>query len=130
MRGRKWEAHETQLLRSMREEGCKFQEIADKLNRTFSSVQEQWRWNNRDEDQKQQRRDRINLNRNRRSNGFTRYGPASGHRAQQVIARPTETLLEERERRLAAPRTLSQRLLGDPAPGYSALDRKRQRVPA
>jgi hypothetical protein len=31
----------------------------------------------------------------------------------------------ERSRRLAAPRSLTASIMGDPAPGYSALDRKR-----
>lgn len=37
--------------------------------------------------------------------------------------------IDERARRLAAPLTIAAYVLGDPKPGYSALDRKRQGLP-
>jgi hypothetical protein len=39
-----------------------------------------------------------------------------------------EDVWAERNARITAPRTVSASLLGDPPPGYSALDRKRQGI--
>jgi hypothetical protein len=51
----------------------------------------------------------------------------------RVVASTTrapDTALADREARLSAPRTLTATWFGDPAPGWSALDRKRQGVTA
>ena len=47
---------------------------------------------------------------------------ASGHYVAAVAHRPPASVLAEREWCLAQPLTLAQALLGDPAPGRSALD--------
>ena len=39
-------------------------------------------------------------------------------------ATPSAEQLEDRTRRLLAPRTITAELLGDPAPGQSALDKR------
>lgn len=44
---------------------------------------------------------------------------------QGAAHRPSEDVLEDRDRRSMAPRDLTSSIFGDPPPGYSALDKKR-----
>lgn len=72
----------------------------------------------------------IRINEIRRGRAGHGYIPSSSARWQgghiSTAGRPTDALIEEAKRRLNTPRTISQQLLGDPPPGYSALDRQRQ----
>jgi hypothetical protein len=47
-----------------------------------------------------------------------------GPSAAEISARPTDEMIAERDARLKAPRSTVAWLMGDPAPGYSALDRR------
>ena len=91
--------------------------IAQLIGRSYDSLLGKMRYEAMDDEQRQARHDRINAWR-RRDGG-------DSSRKVNVANRPTNDILAERDRYLSAPRTLSQLLLGDPPPGYSALDRKR-----
>jgi hypothetical protein len=60
---------------------------------------------------------------NRNTRITNRVGPAGGASA-RVSERPTDTMLLEAKIRMETPRSITQFVCGDPAPGYSALDRK------
>lgn len=122
----RWSAEDNAELLRMKEAKCPVNVIATRLDRKYDSIVERWKWINKCETEKQRRRDTINLARQFRR-GETRSSTSRGHGGYATTAgRPAPALLAEAQRYLYAPRTISQQLLGDPPPGYSALDRKRQ----
>lgn len=126
---RNWSAEENAELFRLKAAKYPVDVIASKIGRTYNAVVERWRWIHKSEEKRQRRRDQINLT--RRRNGEKPYVPSAGHGGYAVRAnRPNDTLIAEARKRLYAPRTISQELFGDPAPGYSALDRKRQGIMA
>lgn len=123
----RWSEEDNADLRRMKTANYPVDVIANRLDRTYNAVVERWRWINKCEDKKQERRESINLDRHLR-NGYVS-SPSRGHGGYATTAgRPSADLIAEAQRRLYAPRTISQQLLGDPAPGYSALDRKRENI--
>ena len=120
---RRWTDDETAMLKQLKAEGYKNKVIAFKLERTEISVAERWRWVNKSEDMKEKRR--LQVHQNRKLWRSTQ--------AENVVTRAFRAVpevLAERDYRLSLPRTIGQIILGDPPPGYSALDRKRQGLPA
>jgi len=119
---RRWTVEETASLKQMKADGYKNKVIAFKLSRTEMSVAERWRWINKSEELKERRRLQVHQNRQLwRSN-----------QAENIVTRSFRAVpevLAERDYRLSLPRTIGQIVLGDPPPGYSALDRKRQGLP-
>jgi hypothetical protein len=53
-----------------------------------------------------------------------RKSPRPYARVVDLRARLSEKAIEERDRRLSQPQELTGSLMGDPRPGYSALERK------
>lgn len=100
-------------------------QVAPLIGKTAHQLSEKVRWENTPESKREQRRLRINA----RRNASGEYKSPPDVNLPSMGARAAPDLLEEARRRLEAPRTLSQMLMGDPPPGYSALDRKRQNIP-
>jgi hypothetical protein len=123
MRARRWTLEETEELHRLMAEGYMIPALAEKLGRTEISVRERIRWLGKTEEQKEQRRRQISVTRNGRS------AVAAFDHAVMSSKRAPDERIAEREHRLAQPRTLTSRFFGDPPPGYSALDRKRQGLP-
>ena len=111
-----WSDEEWQRASQLIDGGHAIKVIAQLIGRSYDSLVGKMRYEAMDDEQRQAEHDRINAY--RRKEG-------SPYRKVNVANRPTNDILDERDRYLSAPRTLSQRLLGDPPPGYSALDRKR-----
>lgn len=121
---RKWTVEETATLCDMRDDRYTFETIAARLGRTAISVKERWRTINRSEAQLRERADRS----------FRAYKPkaeeAQRFRRPRTPPITPDHVFIEREARISAPRSLTAIFCGDPAPGWSALDRKRQGVSA
>jgi hypothetical protein len=75
------------------------------------------------EEQREIRRKQISVTRKGRS------AVAAFDHPVMTNKRAPDERIAEREYRLALPRTLTGQYFGDPPPGYSALDRKRQGLP-
>lgn len=125
----RWSAEDDAELRRMKEAKYPVDVIAIKLDRKYDSIVARWKWVNSCEEKKQRRREGINFARAMRRGDAQSSSPSFGARS-SALNRPAPDLIAEAHKRLYAPRTISQQLLGDPPPGYSALDRKRQAVPA
>ena len=111
-----WSDEEWRRASQLIDDGHAIEVIAQMIGRSYDSLACKMRYEAMDDKQRQHEYDRINAY--RRKEG----GP---YRKVNVADRPMDDILAARDRYLSAPRTLSQRLLGDPPPGYSALDRKR-----
>jgi hypothetical protein len=107
---RRWTEEETALLKQRKAEGVKHKVIAFELGRSMFAVAERWRWLNSSEEIKQNRRRVQRLS----QSGIITRSPRELPR----------DVLAERNHRLSLPLTIGQIVLGDPPPGYSALDRK------
>jgi hypothetical protein len=59
-----------------------------------------------------------------KKHGESRVGRANGASV-RASERPSDRLIVEAKIRSEAPRSLSQEMFGDPPPGYSALDQKK-----
>lgn len=99
--------------------------VAPLVGKTAHQLTEKIRWENMPEARREERRLRINA----RRIASGEYKSARPADFPSMGSRAAPDLLEQARLRLLAPRTLSQLLMGDPAPGYSALDRKRQNIP-
>lgn len=119
MKNQLWTDEETKVLVRMKAAGNSYDEIARGLGRKNLSVQERWYWINMSEAKRAARRTRMNVQRReKRSAESTDIKWAV---VKQVVP---DYLFIDRERRLAAQRTITGFLCGDPPPGFSALDRK------
>jgi hypothetical protein len=123
MRARRWTVEETQDLLRLQAEGYVVPVIAEKMGRTTISVRERIRWLGKTEEQREIRRKQISVTRKGRS------AVAAFDHPVMTNKRAPDERIAEREYRLALPRTLTGQYFGDPPPGYSALDRKRQGLP-
>ena len=113
-----WTAKETKILIRKKKDGLSFPEIAKFVDRTPSSVKERWYWINRTEQDKEERRRRMAHARRRPDHVSTDQPQALRGAANRPIP---AAVLEDRRRRLDAPRSLSAVLLGDPPLMQSAL---------
>lgn len=125
-----WSDREFSKAMSLIERGHTLASAAAIIGRPVVQLREKIRWENMSAQRREELRERTNARRRAKATGAA----LKSIRPNQVFvanaSRPSPDLLEEAKSRLYAPRTLSQQLLGDPAPGYSALDRKRQGLPA
>ena len=117
--GRRWTAEEDQALRSLIVSGLSLKQAAPVLGRPYHSTKEHWRWINMTVEQKMERAARLRQPRLNAS-GIIRRVDENSTRA---IA--PSYIFEERDRRLLAERSITCQLMGDPPPGFSALDRRR-----
>lgn len=114
-----WTAEQDQTLHAMVIEGKTYREIADALGRSYQSVKSRVLWI---EIPAEVRRD---SNRKKRERQVYK-GPAEVRREQAQGNKVSPEAIEDRNRRLMA-RTqmdLTGMLMGDPAPGCSALERR------
>lgn len=116
-----WKASEYKRAMEFIARGHSTASAAAFIGRPPGQLREKIRW----EKMSPEKRDHLRMATNRRrSNKYQ-----STARAESVVStsrRPSPEMLAEASIRINAPRTLSQELCGDPPPGYSALDRKRQ----
>lgn len=124
MRNCYWTAEDWQRVQDMLKVGKTPLQIGSSIGRSAHQVRSKIQWERTPEQKREERR--IQVNARRHASGEYKstprpHGYVSAHR-------PAPAMLEEAQRRLYAPRTISQELFGDPPPGYSALDRKRQEV--
>lgn len=107
---KQWSDFETNTARRLKSQGMTYVEIAEYLGRPKGSVQGRCRTMRGGRDRKVERS----------------WSQRKASRAEVPTERDgiPECVLEERDRRLAASVTLSCVLLGDPPPGFSALDRR------
>jgi hypothetical protein len=123
-----WDQTETaQLLRHMETHGRDWATIGRLMKRTERSCEHRWRWVNMTDDERKGRSNASEAARRARKD-ITRVVKRFRDDAVYPVVAPVE-IFEDRERRLSTPRTLTGRFFGDPPPGYSALDRKRQGLP-
>lgn len=118
---RRWTLAEIFKLREMLSEGKTAFEIAPHLKCATSRVQDRIaleRMTDEEKKAKYQRRVAAGHYIGRKSE--------SHHVGHAVIAsaRPTQEMLDEAQRRADAPKSLTASFFGDPAPGYSQLDRR------
>lgn len=113
-----WSADEDAILRQLRGEGRSFPYIATQIpGRTYGACHSRWCYLHMSGEQLQARRTRSNAKRKSLPSLNTGIHVV-------VTGRPTEDILVKRDAYVNAPRPLSAWLLGDPPPGYSALDRR------
>jgi hypothetical protein len=126
MKHNRWSEEETQiLLDHMKTHGRDFKTIGKLVGRTHQSCEHRWRWINMPADQLENRNKRE-LARKAKIRQLEK-GMKHDLPVRKLIV--PDRVLIERERRVSAPVTINSLILGDPLPGYSALDRKRQGLP-
>ena len=121
MSAERWPHGDWQRAKDLLAHGFEPKRVAQILNRKVGSVLTKMRYEAMTPEQRRATQDRVNANRRKRAAQYVQV-----RSFETVASRPTADILAERDRYLSAPRTLTQSLLGDPPPGYSALDRKRQ----
>ena len=104
------------LLNKLRAEGTPYKKIAEIMGRTVDSLDRRYRIINFSPAKLLARQEKHNLN--RRLNREIR-------NVADDPSRTPEAVLIDRAARATAPKTLTQIFCGDPAPGWSALDRRR-----
>ena len=117
----RWPQQDWQRAKDLLARGFEPKQVARLLNRKIESLMTKMRYEAMTPEQRLKMQDRVNANRRAKAAQYVR-----ARAFVKVASRPEEDILRERDIRLATPRTLTQQLLGDPPPGYSALDRKRQ----
>ncbi len=104
--------------------GHSVESVAAIIGRPLQRLKEKIRWEAMTPAKKEKRRVRTNVVRHARRTGQE----LKSIRKNQVYVmeshRPDEVLLSDAQRRLLMPRTITQAILGDPPPGYSALDKR------
>lgn len=118
---RRWSVEETAELERLRADGLTYEQIAAAMNRTKASCKERFRWINMSESEREIKNTR---------NFYARNGnvdPARVRRRRVPFTAPTD-VFAERHQRINAPRSLTAIFCGDPAPGFSALDRKQRGI--
>lgn len=118
-----WPPEDIQTMLDMKEAGKRNQDIAAALGRTESAVETRLRYQRMSAEQKRERA--LTAEKMRREKGVpVRNSP-------HYVAtnpKPTADRWAERDRRLYSPRPVGSWLMGDPPPGYSALDRRQGTV--
>lgn len=97
------------------------------IGRSPAQLREKMRWEGMSKARREELREMTNM---RRRNKYIASMPRGPGAYATTSGRPAPDMLAEAQKRLYAPRTISQEIFGDPPPGYSALDRKRQGLPA
>lgn len=126
MHKQKWSDEETErLLDLMKTHGRNFKVIGHLLNRSPQSAEHRWRWTTLSRDQilEKAAKERV-----RQAAMRAAYRSQGNVKPAAKIEVPDDVIIE-RNARFSAPRTISAFVLGDPPPGFSALDRKRQGLP-
>jgi hypothetical protein len=121
---RPWAAEEWQRAQDLQKQGLGFDDIAVRLNRSGRAVRAKFAKENLTAEQRQQRAEYQRL---RRSEEI-KTRQIAGVTFAKVPTREAASAFAQRDRKLAlTPRNLTAAILGDPLPGYSALDRRTAR---
>ena len=125
MGGPRWEGDLWWRAKALVERGLTFRQAGLELGLTAAQVRNKWRHEMMSPEERKQRSDREKAKRRLRPSNAYIGKPKVPLSKQQASSRPSEDLLAERDRRARiAPRDLTAALLGDPLPGFSALDRR------
>lgn len=115
-----WTQDEIATLLRMKANKTRLRVIAAALGKSESAVESQLRYQRLTSEERFQRR--IENGKFRRKRGIM---PRNSHGyAIDTRVTPPDDVWVERNIRINAPRSIGAILLGDPAPGYSALDRR------
>lgn len=117
----RWTDEQLRTLRQLHEAGWTYKAIADELGCSVERVRGRLAWDKKTNEQLAKRREQINRRR-RGEMSTTRFHPTYD----TVAGRPKPAQIADRDARRAAVRTITAEFFGDPPPGYSALDRKRE----
>jgi hypothetical protein len=109
-----WTPAETEIAERMKAAGHSFSEIGERLGRSRKAVQLKFLYLRRTPEER------------RVCRGKTVYRPSRTGMFIQVSNRPTPEQIAERDARFSKDRTISQLIMGDPLPGQSALDKRKQ----
>lgn len=121
MKFNRWSDEETQrLLDHMKTHGRDFKAIAKLMGRTHQSCEHRWRWINMPADQLKNRSTREAA----RKAKLRKLEKGAKHDLPVRKLIVPDDVLFDRDRRISAPITINSLVLGDPVPGFSALDRK------
>lgn len=124
MRNQYWTAEDWQRVQDMLQAGKTPLQIGASIGRSAHQVRSKIQWEKTPIQKREDRR--ILINARRHASGEYKSTPRPD--SPKMGSKASPDLLAEAKKRLYAPRTISQHLMGDPAPGYSALDRKRSEV--
>ncbi len=121
----RWTQDEDTLMQRMRLAGATFEEVAVQVGRAVSTVHNRVRWISMTPEQRAMRATRIReRKREKPSHPYLR---GTGIRELNDYVRITpcpQALAERAWRARLAPRDLTASFMGDPLPGFSALDRR------
>jgi DNA-binding CsgD family transcriptional regulator len=121
----RWSTSESEQLYDLRTSGKTIKEIAAEMGRSEHSVEARWRWLHISEESRERRRQAEYARRRTLGMKVRGRSGACGRSDQTQRSYPVEVFID-RDAREKTPRTLTAVLCGDPAPGWSALDRKLQ----
>ena len=121
VRGRKWTKEESETLVRLRMLSISFEEIASRLNRTRKAVEWRWQVLHFTPEKKERYRQSKNANSGKYRKRAKKTNPLR-FVPEKMLA--PDIVLIERDIRLAARRTITASIMGDPPPGFSALDRR------
>jgi hypothetical protein len=121
----KWQPEEWIRVKKLIDRKHDLAYIALVSGRSKEQIKGKLRWETMSKEKKAERRERIN--KLRTASGEYKSTPRPDKPAALAVRAPAE-VMEDRARRMAAPKTITGMLCGDPPPGWSALDRKRQGV--
>jgi DNA-binding CsgD family transcriptional regulator len=121
----RWSTSESEQLYDLRTSGKTIKEIAAEMGRSEHSVEARWRWLHISEESRERRRQAEYARRRTLGMKVRGRSGACGRSDQTQRSYPVEVFID-RDAREKTHRTLTAVLCGDPAPGWSALDRKLQ----
>jgi hypothetical protein len=118
-----WTAEQDAQLLKLRDEKMPYKEIAALMARSVDALDTRYRYITKSDPERRIEMDRKNImRRENRKITFRNYPTDPATVPDQV--------LQDRNARITTPKTITAMLLGDPPPGWSSLDRKRQGLPA
>jgi hypothetical protein len=118
-----WTTKETQTLLRMRRLGATFEQIAGVLRRSESSTEGRYRFFYLDAEKKSRRAEQVRARR-RAERVLLRRGRDAPVNRVETVKPDIEAIADRDYRRGLAPASLIGTVVGDPLPGYSALDRR------
>lgn len=123
-----WTPEDLETLYKLRAEGRTYKEIGAALNRSPAGVKQRWRWLNITDEERASRAERNARARQARGGPLNPF--IVRRRSLPLLTVMPDHVFTDRHERINAPRTLTAIFCGDPAPGWSALDRKQQEMRA
>ncbi len=121
-RSTRWSLEADEKLLELRKAGLNWAEIGKAMGVSKRSAEGRFRWINITPERRERRieNERVRRAKNRAPTIRSSRPPSQVH----TVQRPPDDIMADRDRRHAAPKTLTAWLCGDPPPGWSALDRR------